>query len=229
MENILIILTIIGFVGALPQIWGSSWKTIWLYYYRGAISWDIVHDAALDVLRKMKDKDFNPTVIIGIGRGGIVAAGLLCSEMVRSKLASATDLEKSIPTLPPVRLGIVNTNIIFKVPGTTIALDDRQRSISKIDSIQLSDLDISLATDDKVVIIVSQNFTGTTLEKVLKLIIGKGVQRENIRTIALFWQRHQRNDNHHLTGFHEPDIYGRVIPEKKTMPWKSKHTSTDRF
>ena len=85
----LAILAVIGFLGAIPQLWGSNWRKIWLVYYKGILSWDSVHKATLKVIEKLRKHDFRPTVIIGVGRGGMVSAGLLCSELTGEDLVES--------------------------------------------------------------------------------------------------------------------------------------------
>ena len=228
MEIALAIIAIAGFIGALPQLWGSSWKEVWQYRVMKSTPWDQVHDATLTVIEKLVAQSFVPCVIVGVGRGGIIGAGLICSEHVRRQLASSqSDNVESIVTAP-IRLSIINTSVVFK-PAASLERETTTQSISHIERINLSDPDLMLDPSDTVLVVIAQNFTGRTLGKALALVVGKGVLRNNIRTVALFWHKSKHSSAPDLVDEHEPDIYGRIISTGKTMPWKSKDASTDRF
>lgn len=218
-ETILAILSIIGFIGALPQIWGSSWKDIWVYYKRGTVSWKVVHNAYLKVARELKHDAFSPTAIIGVGRGGIVSAGLLSSELVTERLVTENTGKDDVIRTPPIKIGVINSVVYLKrdvhrPDGLTVT----------VDKIEFIDPDINLEQQDKVLLVVAQSFTGSSLNKAVQMIVRKGVPRENIKTAAIFLYKHKN-----IAREHTPDIFGKVIEINKTMPWKNNDASTDRY
>jgi len=218
------ILSIIGFVAALPQVWGSSWKDIWLFYRKDSISWDTVHKGYLKIVRELLLENFNPSVVIGIGRGGIVAAGLVCSEMVTDNLeAGSPYLNKNAHTRK-IRLGAINSTVYFKqlldhntqAPNGSIS--------SRVDRIELANINIELQPNDRVLLLVAQTFSGSTLKEAISMVSDMGIPRENIKTATIFWHR-----DVNIAIVHEPDLYGTFIKIDKTMPWKNNKLSTDRF
>ena len=223
MTLILTIIAIIGFIGTLPQFWGHNWKDIYRYTLLGSVPWDTVHEATLKLLQKITASGFNPTVVVGIGRGGILAAGLLCSEITRSKLI-VQSRQADTQHVPSLRIGTMNTKVIFKSqlpdkPGKKLLLVDR---------IDLEEIDCTIQPEDRILLILAQNFTGATLEKAVSLIVSRGVPRKNVVTATLFWQKPQF-EQHHVPDAHEPDMFGMILAPTKTMPWKSKYVSTDRI
>ena len=226
MEVFLAVIAVAGFIGTLPQFWGSSWKDIYWYKCRGTVRWDMVHQASLCLLGEMREEEFNPNVVAGIGRGGIIAAGLVCSEITRHKLISDKKTAKDTPEIPALRIASINTNVVFKPLANFVDIDSGQRA--RVDRIDLQEGDCTLKHDDRVLLLVAQNFTGATLEKATTFVIRKGVSRENVKTATLFWQKPKGGDPNHLADAHQPDMHGMAIPFSKTMPWKSKTASTDR-
>jgi len=208
LEIISFAIGIIGFLGGLPQIFGYNWKDLWLYYYRGVISWRKVHQTVLEVKYKLYEDSYKPDVIIGIGRGGAICAGLLCSELM-------DEVDGYHP-----RIEIVNSKVVFR----------KRDSRAKVERIELSKQDfsdISVVPSQKVVIIIAQSFTGHSLQEALGKILAKQIPRENIRTVALFWHR---NPKLKVKVIHQPDIVGKYLPIGKTTPWKMHQESpTDRF
>ena len=223
MTLVLTIIAIIGFVGTLPQFWGYSWKDIYRYTLEGTVPWNTVHEATLNLLQKIIDSGFNPTVVVGIGRGGILAAGLLSSEITRSKLIMQSR-QAVTQHAPLLRIGTMNTKVIFKSQPPN-ELGAKRLLVDRID---VEEIDCTIQPQDKILLILAQNFTGATLEKAVTLIVSKGIPRENILTTTLFWQKPQL-EQHHLPNSHEPDMFGMVLAPTKTMPWKSKDVSTDRI
>ncbi len=225
MEILLAVVAIVGLIGTLPQFWGSSWGDIYQLFVKGTIPWDLVHEAALKLLDKMRNDDFSPTVVVGIGRGGILATGLICSEITRGKLHADMRKSDKAPELPLLRIATINTNVVFKQQPAGMDADSRRALVDRID---LHEIDCVLSSEDRILLLVAQNFTGTTLEKAVALISAKGIPRENVKTATLFWQK-PKVEEHHLADAHEPDLFGMVISASRTMPWKSKLTSTDRI
>jgi len=224
-ELILISIGVLGFLGSLPQFFGSNWIDIYRYGFKGKISWDLVHKSSQRLLVKMREEGFNPTVVVGIGRGGVIAAGLIASEITRRKIVFDQYTINKIPELPQLRLATINTNVVFK---SIVSTKDGGKQSIMVDRIILNEGNCSLNQDDKVLLLVAQNFTGTTLEKAITFVVAKGVLRENVKSATLFWQKLKGVEPSHLLDTHQPDFYGMVIASSKTMPWKIKDSSTDR-
>lgn len=223
MNGVLAAIAITGFIGALPQFWGYSWRDIYRYVLQGALPWDTVHDAAIQLLEKLNRSGFEPTVVIGVGRGGILAAGLLSSELTRTRLITQSRQSGKTPHVPVLRIGTMNTNVVFK--PQVAETSKQQRAL--VDRIDVEEIDCAIQPDDRVLLLLAQNFTGATLEKAAALIAHKGIPREQVKTATLFWQK-PKLDQYHLPDAHEPDLFGMIVNASKTMPWKSKEASTDR-
>ena len=217
------ILSIIGFVAALPQVWGSSWKDIWLFYRKDSISWDTVHKGYLKIVDKLLLEKFDPSVVIGIGRGGIVAAGLVCSEIVTDNLETGSPYLNKTAHTQKIKLGTINSTVYFKqlLDHNTQAPNG---SILRVDRIELAKINIELQPNVRVLLLVAQTFSGSTLKEAISMVSDMGIPRENIKTATIFWHR---ADN--IAIEHEPDLYGTFIKIDKTMPWKNNKLSTDRF
>ncbi|MHA1279703.1 MAG: hypothetical protein ACTSQ8_21070 [Candidatus Helarchaeota archaeon] len=215
----LTIISIVGFIGALPQIWGSDWGNIFDYYLRGKISWDKVSKAYLNVARTAKDQNFIPTVIIGVGRGGIVAAGLLGSEFIKITKGIYSNSKK--PQIPKIKIGVINSTIYFKDNQDVLP---ESGLTSFIESIKYEDPEVALIPEDKILLIVAQNYSGQTLRDSKNLVFDKGIPKENIRTATLFCYKHPViNVKYH------PDIIGMNTRISKTVPWKNPKMNTDRY
>ncbi len=70
MDNFVIFITIVGFLVAIPQFWGDSWQGVWKLLVDKSIPWEQVQEAQRNLVEKLNDSGFFPTVIIGIGREG---------------------------------------------------------------------------------------------------------------------------------------------------------------
>ncbi|HOE69476.1 MAG TPA: hypothetical protein PLE10_02965 [Brevefilum sp.] len=220
LEVILIIISIVGFIGALPQIWGSDWRAIYRYQISGIISWDQVNEAYLRVFSLVKEQSFTPSVIVGIGRGGIVAAGLLCSEFINK--ACIIENTQAEETIPKIKIGVINSIVHYK---KFFAPEPNSHGLkSQIEGIELISPELELNKDDKILLVVAQNFIGQSIKDAKNLILSKGIPIENIKTAALVCHEHPNIDvNYH------PDFIGFRTKINKTMPWKSKKRNTDRF
>ena len=223
-EIILSILAVVGFLAALPQLWGSDWKEIWLYHHKGIISWDIVHKGILKVIDKLQKEDFRPDLIVGVGRGGIICSGLLCSELTCDELVDNSKRGKKGIRTPTIKLGTINSTVFLKDTRSKQIREERRKLSSRVDKIELSDVNVEIAENEKILVIVAQNFTGSTLEKATNMLLSKKVPRDNIRTVTVFWHKHEN-----ISIVHEPDIFGKIIPIDKTMPWKYHEITTDRY
>ncbi len=220
-EVALAILSVIGFMGALPQIWGSNWKDIWLYYQNGVLSWNTVHKAYINLVAKLKTEGFVPTAIIGIGRGGVVAAGLIGSELLTERLTADMEHRESIQK--PIKIGTINSVVSLK--GSELRHGElANRLVSRVDKIELTEPEIELRNDDKVLLVVAQHFTGASLNKAMNILLSKGIRREYIKTATVFWHRHRN-----VPLEHEPDLFGLIAGVDKTVPWKDSRISTDRY
>ena len=223
MELALTILAISGFVGSMPQFWGSSWKNIIQYYYGGTLPWESVHKSALRIIDKLEKESFPPSVIMGIGRGGILGAGLICSELTRRYLSNTHQFRQN-DLFPNIKIEAINSKVIFK-PERLEKTSNGNLS-PRIERIEFAndDLNVEINDADKLLLLVAQNFTGGSLEKALISFLDKDIKRENVRTASLFWHKDKK-----IKCSHEPDVFGEIISVSKTMPWKIKENSTDRY
>lgn len=218
-----IISVVFGLLG-IPQLWGSNWKEIWYYYYKGILSYDIVHKSILKIIEQLRKESFQANLIIGLGRGGILCAGILCSELTGEDLVKSTIEKKEEKHSTHIKLGTINTVIIVKNPSAARKGEENGLS-SAVENIELTEINANVERNDKILLVTAQNFSGNSLFDALqKIITEKGVNRDNIKTIAIFWHKHKN-----LKVVHTPDIWGKIISIKKTMPWKSYKVTTDRY
>jgi hypoxanthine phosphoribosyltransferase len=222
LSSILAILTVIGFAGSLPQIWGSDWREIAQYRIQGIVPWNLVHKQIQEVIRKIQVEGFRPNLIIGIGRGGTICAGIMCSELMGEFLIEKAMQGKESTSTADISLRTINSKIFIRDLQKQVTGKDQLTP--NIEKIELSEPDIKIRGNEKVLLIVAQNFTGSTLEKSVNLLTMKGIPRQNIRTVAIYWHRHKK-----IHSVHDPDIYGQVVSINKTMPWKDHSISTNRF
>ena len=223
-EIILAILAVVSFSTALPQLWGSNWKEIWLYHHKGIISWNTVHKSILEVIDKLQKEDFKPSLIVGVGRGGIICSGLLCSELTGDELVESSKRRKKGIQTPKIKLETINSTIFLKDARSRQIRDKREKLSSMVDKIELSDVNVDIAKNERILVVVAQSFTGSTLEKATDILLSKGALRDNIRTVSVFWHKHKN-----ISIAHEPDIFGRIVSIDKTMPWKYHEITTDRY
>jgi hypoxanthine phosphoribosyltransferase len=221
LEIILTVISFVGFIGTVPQIWGSDWGNIFEYYFKGRISWDQVNRTYLKVARSVKGQPFSPTVIIGVGRGGMVAAGLLCSEFIK-KVAMRYGSNPQKTQTPKIKIGVINSTIYFKDNHNNFIDNSGLRTV--VEEIVLHDPEVTVEPNDKVLLVGAQTFSGQSLKDAKNLVVKKGVPPENILTATLFHHKHPRID----IKYH-PDIVGMNTKISKTMPWKNEESNTDRY
>lgn len=214
-------ITIVSFLIALPQIFGSNWKDLYAFFFKGKVSWDDIQKASSKIIKDLREENFFPTCILGIGRGGAVATGLLSSEY--NKHIIIEDSDKDIQsTSANLKIGVINSKVFLKKDRPH---EDFQNGIiSRIDKIEYSDIDIKLCSTDKVLVITAQSYRGESFQKTLDKLLSIGLSRDNIKTATLFWHRHKQ-----INVLHEPDIHGKIISINKTMPWKDSKYNTDRY
>ena len=223
MTEILAVLTVLGFIGSAPQFWGSNWKSIWIYNKNGLLSWEMVHTSAKNIISSLHKEHFEPDVIVGIGRGGVITAGLLASELTKNQLISQVQNEKNPYPSTHIRIEIINSKIFLKKQELYQNADENNVS-SKVDKIELNNADIHVNQQEKILIVVAQSFTGNTLAHALEIMDKNGIPRDNIKTASLFCHQYQ-----HVRPSHVPDISGKNIGINKTLPWKNKNINTDRY
>ena len=222
-EVALAVVALVGFLGALPQLWGSNWKRIWQYHCRGIVSWDAVHRSILSLMDKLRRDRFDPTMVVGIGRGGILCSGLLCSELTGEGLVR--NAQERGPLLSrKIKLHAVNSTVHMKQRLPEGIRGHGSELVAKVDRIDVDDVGVDVVESDKVLLLVAQTFTGTTLEKATSSLVARGVPRNNIRSASVFWHRHRNIETVHV-----PDVFGRTLSISKTMPWKNRGVTTDRY
>lgn len=215
------IITLISFFIALPQIFGSNWKDLYSLILEGKVSWTLVQSSSNIIIRELYIEKFFPTCILGIGRGGVLATGLLSSEF--NKHVIVEDSEKDMPsTSANLKIGVINSKIYLKKEKNHE--DFGNKIVSRVDKIEYSDINININSHEKVLIITAQSYSGESFQNILDKLKLIGIPRENIRTVTLFWHRHKQ-----INILHEPDIYGKIISINKTMPWKDSKHNTDRY
>ena len=220
-EIILRVITILSFFIALPQIFGSNWKDLYALLIKGKISWNLVQKSSNRIIKELYKEEFFPTCILGIGRGGVLATGLLSSEF--NKHVIIEDSEKNTPsTSANLKIGVINSKVYLKKERTIEERGDK--IVSRIDKIEHSDININLVPNEKVLIVTAQSYRGESFQNTLAKLKVFGIPRENIRTITLFWHKHKQ-----ISILHEPDIYGYILSINKTMPWKDSKFNTDRY
>jgi len=220
MNIVFIVITVISLLVALPQVWGASWKSLYRYYIDKSITWDTVHRSAIELLSKFKSDSVNFDVIVAVGRGGLIASGLICSEMIKEELKQLEPNEE--PDVSSFKISALNTKIGFRKTTTKKGVP-----IYHVDKIDIVEIDCDIIETDQILILLAQTFSGSTLSKAIDFLTRKGIKRENIKTATLFWQK-IKIDKYHSTCNHEPDYFGIVQKDKRTMPWKTKKYSTDR-
>jgi hypoxanthine phosphoribosyltransferase len=219
-EIFLAIVSILSFIGALPQVWGESWRDIWAYRKNGIIPWGDITDAYLRILEKMKSESFLPTTIIGIGRGGMVAAGLVCSGLVNQKLVSNIE-KQNVEETPKIKIGTINTTIYYRPVFSEI---DQTGPKTEIEKITYSEPEVTLDENDKVLLVIAQTFSGESFDKAMAILTAKGISRKNVRTATILL-----HELPNLYLVHTPDYIGMRTTIKKTVPWKNNRISTDRY
>jgi len=213
-----IIVGILGLLFGLPQIAGKNWVQIWRLVVRGRISWEEVHKVVCDsIAHELEKCDLVPDLIVGVGRGGLICAGLLCSELTGEELERNG---QAVQHTTRIRLASIDTKATLRFVDRTSA----SRSYS-VEEIQVGEFEETVIGDEKVVLIVAQSFTGATLKEARDKLVAKGIKDENITMISAFLQKVPPTQTVSLT----PDISGKVISAKKTMPWKTHKVTTDRF
>jgi hypoxanthine phosphoribosyltransferase len=221
LEITLAVISVVSFVGALPQVWGQSWKDVYKYHVEKTLRWSDIVVAYKSVVAQMNKLQFSPIAIIGIGRGGIIAAGLICSELINSEIVEDVSTSTDQKEISKVKIGVINSSI--KLRSTKPTLDKYE---SKIDTIRFSLPSISLNPTDKVLLVIAQQFTGNSLNDSIKILVDEcKIPRENIRTAALI--RYSSFNYFHL--YHTPDFVGLITKENKNVPWKIKENNTNRY
>ena len=218
MEITLAIIAFLGFVGSFPQFIGWDWRQIWRSVVQGIVPWEEVHRTVRDAIaRSLERGHFAPDLIVGVGRGGLICAGLLCSEL------TGVELERNgqaVQHSTRIRLASIDTKATLRFLPSA----DASRTYS-VEQIAVGEFEESVNGAEKVVLIVAQSFTGATLNASREKLIAKGIKQENIRTVSTFVQRIPSTQS----AVYTPDICGKVISAKRTMPWKAYKVTTDRF
>jgi hypoxanthine phosphoribosyltransferase len=215
------VVSIISLLIALPQIFGSNWKDLYALIFEGKVSWSDIQKASNKVIKELRKENFSPTCILGIGRGGALATGLLSSEFNKHIIIEDSNKEQR-STTGNLKIGVINSKVYLKKDKTHNDLDNE--IISRVDKIEYSNIDIKLSLSEKILVMTAQSYRGESFQKIIEKLVCLGIKRENIRTATLFWHTHKQ-----ISVLHEPDIYGIKISINKTMPWKDSKYNTDRY
>jgi len=218
-NNLTLILTAIGTILAIlgiPQIFGMLWKDILGKLLHGRLSWKEVERLVADIAEKMKND--RPDLILGVGRGGITSAGLLCSKLTNDG---------------SLRLGTIKTQDSPKIKIETIntvrqvtAENPEENEVGKITfsyffQVEDIDFDISQWNEKKVLIIIGETVTAQTLrdtrDKIINECTSKGVKID-MKYATLVLHNTKRNHSEVDTGF--INYIGKTYKGKIIMPWK---------
>jgi len=225
LKIILTILPFLTFIG-IPQIWASNWKEVFNHIINGILPWRRIFKS-IRVIKKQIDRiQFEPTIIIGIGRGGLISAGLILSEITNQKLKESKERNERILQTPNIRVEHMLTLTKLKTFDEISATRNKRHNISEnIESQKVLDNGLSAQRGDKVLLIIAQSYQGTSLSQGLEILIKKGIPRENIKTATLFLFEVKG-----IPTVHDPDIIGAIVKNTRmTMPWKNPYLNTDRY
>lgn len=223
MDNLDFLFTVIGTilsVLSVPQLFGQTWNNVLVKLFRGGISWKEVEKLTSNVLSQMKNDD-QPDLIIGVGRGGIISAGLLCSALTNDgTLASQNSQSKNIT--------IETVNTIRKPLVSSPQLKGRVVSYPLLYEVQKIDFSLKAWEGKSILVVIGETVTGKTLlsmkekikEKIVEECKVKGLKDLNINvkyaTLALHDTRHNNSVDKSIQIDYIGDKYKRHI----IMPWK---------
>lgn len=214
--NLEISLSIIGTLLAIlgiPQIFGLLWKDIITKLFSGGISWKEVEDLTLILAENIKDK--KPDLIIGVGRGGIISAGLLCSKITND--GSLEKEDSSNQNTKTIKMETINT--IKKIDKSAPIIEKRKVSYPYYYEIQNIDFDLSMWNDKFILIIIGETITGNTLFSTKEQIKNICLQKQynidiKLATLILHDMKHQEAISRKI------DFIGKTYNKKIIMPWK---------
>lgn len=210
LEISLAILTVIGFVGSLPQFWGQSWKDVLYYAGRRVFSWDKIFNGIETIFEELVKSEFKPSVIVGVGRGGAIASGMLASLFTKEQLEDSSLLGNQL------KIGTINT--VYRLRPRTF-FDQK----SEVEEFLLTEPTLKFTKEDKVVLIVSQSFTGSTLKEAIRKVENQGVPKGYIITASVISYSVKQVGEKYT-----PQIIGMQGKLGWTVPWKDKDLNTDR-
>ena len=213
-----IILSIIGTLLAIlgiPQLFGYSWKNIIIKFFYGGISWNEVERLTSIISEKINNK--KPDLIIGVGRGGIISAGLLCSKITNDgsldRKGTFNQNEKSIK--------IETVNTVKKIDESKPSVIKREVRYPFYYEVQNIDFDLSIWVDKTILIIIGETVTGHTLKSTKDQIESLSNQNNynidiKIATLVLHSTKHQQGEGSPIS----IDYIAKTYKQKIIMPWK---------
>ena len=213
MDNIELLLTILGtFMSVLcvPQLFGRTWSDVFASLFHSGISWKKVETLTSKIVTQMKDDgpEFKPDLIIGVGRGGIISAGLLCSTLINDGRQSKT-----------IRIETVNT--IRKENDSISRINSKKREVSHTFyyEVQKIDFDLSVWNDKCILVVIGETITGQTLSS-MKKQIGDICKKNSWSINVKFATLALHDTRHNNTSSFEINYIGRKYKRKIKMPWK---------
>ncbi|HAN41563.1 MAG TPA: hypothetical protein DCQ12_06590 [Candidatus Cloacimonas sp.] len=219
--NIVEVLGLVLAVLGIPQLWGSDWKTVIksAKFFKSSLPWEkVVKDTEL-IAKDIINSGFIPTDIIGIGAGGAICASLMYRYFDKSIRVD----DHNIVNQSDINLQVLDT--VVKMLPDYFMQDGGIKT--KIKSIEIRGNTIDVNQDSKILLVVAQTYTGETLSRGAEFLVAAGANKDNIKTISIYTY----NDIILSKCASEYQIIStkKAIPLRKTMPWKTKDNSTDRY
>ena len=217
MENFELLLTLLTIFGSfmsllgVPQLFGRTWKDVFARLFHGGISWKEVEKLTSNIVSQMNND--KPDLIIGVGRGGIISVGLLCST-----LTNDGSFESGIRQSKTITIETVNT---FQKPDRKRPqLKGRVVSFPLIYEVQPIDFDLSVWKNKSILVIIGETITGQTLSSMKKQIddlCKSGGYCINVKFATLA----MHDTRHNTINSIEIDYIGKKYERKIKMPWKN--------
>ena len=213
MNNLELLFTILGTIMSVlgvPQLFGKSWGDVLARLFRGGISWKEVEKLTSNIVFQMKND--KPDLIIGVGRGGIISAGLLCSTLTNDGSFESGNVQSKTITIETV-------NTIKKPVVSSPQLKERKVTYPLIYEVKQIDFDLSIWNNKSILVIIGETITGRTLtsmkEQIDEICNSKGYRIDvKFATLAIHDTKHNIINNIKI------DYIGEKYNRKIIMPWK---------
>ena len=118
METSRTIVEILTFVFAVIGLLGTAWKTIQIWRTSQELSWSDFERYTKDVIRGIKQDNFLPEIILGIGRGGAFVGGVISGNLHYESKQN----ERNIPVLVVDRFYEWKSGRRVEVPNNMVDL-----------------------------------------------------------------------------------------------------------
>lgn len=214
MNNLELLLTIIGtFLSVLgvPQLFGKSWKDAFAKLLNGGISWKEVEKLTSSIISQMKEDNVQPDLIIGVGRGGIISAGLLCSTLTNDDGLASQDSQSRNITIETV-------NTVKKPLAINPQFNGNRVTLPWIYEVQKIDFDLSAWKNKSVLVVIGETITGRTLSSIKKQIEDLCVSGDY--SIDVKFATLVLHDTRHYVVDIDINYIGEEYKRQIMMPWK---------